>query len=119
MTIKDVYNRFISGETLYVKFTRNVEVHEGVIDDGMIARLHKMIIEDEGIYRITFDLNEYEAHNDRVSKDNFYDDKGVPCLTAKEAGEWPENGREWLYFTEDSEIYEFDFIDNLDREKYE
>jgi hypothetical protein len=84
------YSEYI-GKT--VTFTENVETLEPVFDAGMKAVITAVKPVDtdlgdlqEHLYLFEFDFTPYGAYNETKMKANFYDNKGFPCLTAKQAG---------------------------------
>jgi hypothetical protein len=56
-------------------------------EKGMKAWLTDIVKEEhEKCYRIYFDFSDFEEHNEKYFKADYFDDKGVACLTAKDKG---------------------------------
>ena len=94
------------GARFTVAFERAVEDSEGYLEEGMRGVLSAPV-EDHGDHLVfQVDLEAHEAHNDAVSKPNYYDNNGNPTLTAKQAGHYPKNHRETLYADSDRALHE-------------
>lgn len=86
-----------------VQFTSKIEDMEAYPEKGMRARIVSIDEEDthmsdlhDHIYKITFDYSEFDEFNKSLESANYYDGKGVACLTAREAGMYDE--QETIYF---------------------
>jgi len=94
-----------------VKFKRRIEDMESYFDQGMAARVSAIRLverypEDEGggLYEVVFDISEFDKHKTALELANYYDEQGVPCLTATESGNKPANGKESVYFMEYGDV---------------
>lgn len=112
MTIRQLRERVHNGEVIIVRFNDNIEKWESCIDSGMMAEIVNIESPDEyDTSKVLFDLNKFDEYNDRFAQRNYYDKNGEPILTAKEAGFYPRNGIESVWFDIDSEIEEFSVIE--------
>ena len=85
-----------------IEFLPVVGEKEGYARSGMRARIvsvrreyHDEPLEDQMLV-ITFDYSEFDGYNRNFESSNYYDDVGIACLTARQAGMYEEN--EDLYF---------------------
>jgi len=114
MNIRELKRRIGRGERIVVEFTRDIEDFESCIDQGMLAVIIRVDNSDiYGCAKVHFDLNLFDSHNDRYARHNYYDENGSACLTAKEAGMYPKNGIETVYFDEGLDISEFIEIEGI------
>jgi hypothetical protein len=104
-----------------VTFTPKIEEMECNADPIQKARIRdlEMSCDDpdllEHIYRFVFDYSEFEDHNDKFDRANFYDKNGFARLTAKQAGQYKES--EIVYFgTPELWPFEHYFIIENERE---
>lgn len=112
MTIRQLRERVHKGEKIVVRFKDQIERWETCIDPGMIAEIVNIEAPDsESCSKVLFDLSRFDKHNDRFACRNYYDKNGSPVLTAKEAGYYPKNGIESIWFDVDFKIEEFEEID--------
>jgi hypothetical protein len=65
---------------------------------------HRSDLHDH-LYKITFDYSEFDEFNKSLESSNYYDRKGVACLTAREAGIYAPD--ELIYFGS-PELYPFE-----------
>ncbi|MFB5759022.1 hypothetical protein [Paenibacillus medicaginis] len=88
-----------------VKFTEKVESEiECGFDDGMMARLVDFRDDGSGCFELKFDFSEFEQHNKRFEKINWYDKQGNPSLRWSETSFYPKNRIETFYIDYDTEI---------------
>jgi hypothetical protein len=114
MNIRELKRRIRRGERIVVEFTRDIEDFESCIDQGMLAMITRVDNSDiYGCAKVHFDLNPFDSHNDRYAQRNYYDKYGSASLSAKEAGMYPKNGIETIYFDEGLDISEFIEIDQI------
>lgn len=73
-------------DAVKVKFIKPI-FEDDFPEKGMIAWLTDIVpMEREECYSLYFDFSDFEKQNDKYFKANYFDDKGVACLTAKEKG---------------------------------
>jgi hypothetical protein len=105
MKISDLRELIKSRGKITVKFIDGCQDWESCIDPGMIADVIKVGAPDfNEVVKIYFDLNPYDNINDSYMVRNYYDKNGVPILTAKESGLWPEDGVERVYVMETDDL---------------
>ncbi len=92
-----LFNLIDGGTKPVVKFLSGIEDQETCIDRGMYGRIINVRHEHDDVYVMYIDLSDFEGHNDSVAQHNYYDSDGNPTKTAKEAGQYPENGIETFY----------------------
>lgn len=86
-----------------IQFTPKIEDMQAYPEGGMRARVvsideqdtHRSDLHDH-LYKITFDYSEFDEFNKSLESSNYYDRKGVACLTAREAGMYAPD--ELIYF---------------------
>ena len=114
MTINELRKRVRRGDTVIVEFTKEIENYETCIDEGMRAIVVKVDNTDGyECSKIHFDLKPFDEYNSGFAQSNYYDNKGIPCLSAKEAGQYPEDGVETCYFADTVDIIEFIEIEQI------
>ena len=114
MNILELRKRVRRGETIIVEFNKGIEDFESSIDNGMRAVVSRIDNSDSyDCAKVYFDLKPFELYNDGFAQFNYYDKNDVPVLSAKEAGEYPEDGIETIYFDENTDITEFVEIDQI------
>ena len=101
-----------SGVQPVVTFGPRIEDLETSIDANMRGRLLTVTREGDGVFRVTVDLNPFEAYNDRYAKSNYWDGQGNATLTAKQAGYYPKDGIETIYLDADIDMAEHLTLDN-------
>lgn len=89
-----------SGIHPVVEFLSEIEHQEGYAEKGMRGRLISAG-EDFGMVVLTVDVGEFADFNRSLESANHYDKDGVPRLTAREAGMYPESGHERVYLASD------------------
>lgn len=82
-TDKSAFNTKLNS-ALKVLFLRQI-FEDDFPEAGMKAWLTKISKED-GCYKLYFDFTDFEERNEKYLTANYFDDKGRPCLTAKEFG---------------------------------
>ncbi len=102
-TIQDLIRRVKTGAQPVVTFKDGIGDKESYAEEGMRARLLSVEQERDGVVKIRFDFEEFEAHNRPLESRNYYDRSGVACLTAREAGYYKP--QEDLYFDRDEQLY--------------
>jgi hypothetical protein len=95
-----------------IQFTDRIETHcESEFDEGMKATIigfEEREKDDNGdtLLKVYFDTNKFTNHNKLMMKPSYWDKDHNPTLTAIEAGDWPKNGKHWVYFmVSDFELY--------------
>lgn len=89
--------------------SRNVELlvpmleREDYPEAGMRAKLLSATSDGDGIIIVTVDYTPFEAHNATLESANYFDARGNPTLTAREAGFYTPV--EKLHFSEE-EVFE-------------
>jgi hypothetical protein len=86
-----------------IQFTSKIEDMGAYPEKGMRARIVSIDEQDtnrpdlhDHLYKITFDYSEFDEFNKGLESANYYDRKGVACLTAREAGMYAPD--ELIYF---------------------
>lgn len=111
MRIEEIQEMFLTGKPVIVEFNKIIEEYESCIDNGMKARIASISEPDEyQTVKISFDLSGFEEYNDLRMKANYYDKYGAAVLTAKEAGCWPKDGIESIWFDGGSRMVHFSVI---------
>jgi hypothetical protein len=74
-------------------FQKGIEEFEVYAEPGMKARIINVRAYDlsdenpkDHVYVIQFDFGEFEDFNAQYEQYNYYDNRGVPCLNARQAG---------------------------------
>lgn len=73
-----------------------IEECENYLEPGMRARIKDIRNSNDGVWVFTFDCSGFEAVNAPFETSNWYDDKGVARLTAREAGKYEPVDRYFL-----------------------
>lgn len=96
-TIADFCQLIRSGKQPVVTFKAGIDDKESYAEAGMRARVLRCTAADgDEVLQLTFDFQEFDAHNTPLESANYYDDKGQPTRTAKQAGYYrPQDA---LYF---------------------
>ena len=102
-----------------IQFTSKIEDMEAYPEKGMRARIVSIDEQDthmadlnDHLYKITFDYSEFDEFNKSLESANYYDRKGVACLTAREANMYEP--QELIYFGS-PELWPFeDYFTTLD-----
>ena len=85
MTLSDFIALVASGARPVVEFAAGIDSNESFAEKGMRARALSVRDQDPEVIRIEFDYAEFEGLNLPMQSSNYYDKKGVPCLTAQQA----------------------------------
>lgn len=101
-TIQEFIELVQSGAQPVVQFQAGIEEKESYVEPGMRARALRVQKRNDEIVSIIFGFAEFDAFNLPFETANYYDEKGNPTLTARQAG---------VYRAEDS-IY-FDLPESL------
>jgi len=95
-----------------IKIKRKTEELESELDEGMIGFLVDLRpSRHDGVSIATISTKGLDSHNDPLMKPNYYDENGLPRLTAKESEWWPKNDTHKLYINEGQESLYYEFID--------
>lgn len=86
-----------------VTFQKPIEDMEGYLEAGMRGRLVASNEQRGGRFEIYVDLTEFDNFNKQFESANYYDKSGVPCLTARQAGNYKEP-KENFYVDSDQEV---------------
>jgi hypothetical protein len=101
--IKDLLDALQAGKRPVVTFGKSIDDKEAYAEPGMRGRaLSCTAVDSDGVVRVLFDFEEFDAHNTPLESSNYYDKKQVPCLTAKQAGFYKP--QEHLYFDLSEEL---------------
>lgn len=79
-----------------VTLKEEIEECEGYLEAGMRARIAGIRTSHDGVFVFTFDCTEFEEVNRPFESANYYDDRGVARLTAREAGKYEPRGDYYL-----------------------
>lgn len=69
---------------------------DSFLEVGMRTRLTSYEKDGEG-YVFSADFSEFFDENKPLMSANYYDENGVPCLTAEQAGQIPKGMKEYVY----------------------
>lgn len=105
MHSKDFHTLIQSGARPVVTFRKGAEEGEGYLEAGMRGRITGSRTSGDGVFSLTVDLNGFEDFNAAFESANYYDNKGVARLTAREAGHYPKDGIDLLYVSEDVDFF--------------
>lgn len=89
-----------------IQFNDKIDNWEMYAEEGMLAVVTKFYFDssnDDPVHKIFFDFSPYEHENHRRQNANYYDKKGIPCLTAVEAG----------YYLPQDDIYIDAYVEQL------
>lgn len=111
MTGNELLRLLKTGQLPVVEFTREIEDYESCIDRGMRARITRAELYTCDTIKVSFSLNEFEAHNRTFEKANYYNKVGEPVLTAREAGYYPKDGIESIVFRVNEDFDAFHVVD--------
>lgn len=96
-TIADLCQFLQSGKQPVVTFKAGIDDKESYAEKNMRARVLRCTSPDsDEVLKLTFDFEEFDAHNTPLESSNYYDAKGAPTRTAKQAGYYKP--QEDLYF---------------------
>jgi hypothetical protein len=86
-----------------IQFNEAIEEIEAYPEKGMRARIESIVSRDthlpdpkDHLYLITFDYAEFDAFNAQIESSDYYDKRGVACLTARQANMYEV--QEQVYF---------------------
>jgi len=68
-----------------------VQAEPDYIEAGMKARVLSVNDSDPEVTILTIDVGSFSEFNQALETSNYYDAKGVPCLTAREAGHYRDH----------------------------
>lgn len=100
--ISDIKNLLKSGSKLVVEFGPKILDAEDYPEPGMRAVAIAYTQTGIDMAYITFDFAAFDEHNKALESRNYYDSKGIPRLTAREAGCYTEIYG--IYFTLTDEL---------------
>jgi hypothetical protein len=89
MTPKELAKLVAEGSRPLVQFGKGIENQESYLEPNMRGRIISVENTFDNTFRFEIDINEFETHNKSLESRNYYDEKGVPCLTATERGLYP------------------------------
>jgi hypothetical protein len=95
-----------------IVFKENIEAWETYADEGMRAVVLKFTFDhspNDPCHKIFVDFSKFEAENHKRQNANYYDDRGIPCLTAVEAGQY--TAMEDFYLDHDPETWPFEAVE--------
>lgn len=103
LKIKDLQSLLAYGKALAVEFGPRIEDAESYPEPGMRAMALRYTQDsDPEVCRVEFDFSAFDEHNKALESANYYDKKGVPCLTARQAGSYKPVAD--VYFTSTDEM---------------
>lgn len=92
----------------YIEFLPTIEEIETELEPGMRAFIIQIDDKPETeCVTIQFNTEEYTDRNHKLLPNDYYDKSGNPCLTAIEAGFWPENERHKIYFDVNDDLSKY------------
>lgn len=92
-----------------VIFKENVFFDDSFLESGMTARLTSYEKDGDG-YALTADFSEFFDQNKPLMSANYFDNNGVPCLTAEQAGMIPKGMKEYIYLDLNTDSNCVDFV---------
>lgn len=101
-TIADFIKLIQSGAQPVVQFKQGIDEKESYAENGMRARALRVNMSDHEVVKIMFDFQSFDQHNTPLESAHYYDSKGAPTRTAREAGYYYP--QEELYFDSDEEL---------------
>lgn len=84
-----------------IRFNEGIEDLECGFDPGQFARVINVAAHADGVAQLICDFSEFEEHNKKVGKANYYDKNGNPCLKWHESDFYPNTKREDVYVMDD------------------
>lgn len=102
MKIYDLIPQIRAGFRPVVTFRKGIEDKDDYAEPGMRARLIDCGVVRDDVVVFTFDFGEFDADNKAFEKANYYDAKGVACLTPREANAYKPI--DTIYFDLDEEV---------------
>ena len=110
VAFKDVTFEDVKGKVF--KCTKHLEDYtETELDENMKGKIAYILQSSTpDVMLLGFDTTGFDEHNDFYAKANYYDKNGVPCLTAKQAGDWPADGIVEIYLDE-SDLFSDFFVE--------
>lgn len=90
MKYKKLFGMVLSGVHPVVTFKKGILDKEGYAEPGMRARLISVRDsgDDDGVGVLHVDFAEFDEFNKQFELANYHDKSGVPCLTARQAGQY-------------------------------
>lgn len=76
------------GLTQVVRLKPEIEACENYLEAGMRARIVNVREQQDDVFVVTFDQGEFEKVNKPFESSNYFDEKGVARLNAREAGQY-------------------------------
>jgi hypothetical protein len=92
----------VAATPVAVEFGPGVEVLEGYPEKGMRAHVMQAVQESHDTLRLEVTYAAFDAFNQPRETANYYDERGNPTLTAREAGEYKVE--ETLYLPADEDL---------------
>ena len=86
MTINDFANLVLEGIHPVIEFKKGIEDLETYAEPGMRARVTGAVFESDQSVKLWIDYSEFDTFNQALEQANYYDKKGNPTLTARQAG---------------------------------
>lgn len=93
---------------VHIEFVNGItEQVEGYVEYGMRATVLEVVPEsgEDGVYIIKLSFKLFDDYNKAFEASNYYDNKHVPCLTARQAGLYKEEI--FLYVMEYDDISKY------------
>lgn len=96
-----------------ITFNKGAEDLECYPEDGMCARVMRVTPDSDGVIKLDLDYSEFDEVNKAFESSNYYDDLGVACLNARQAGLY--KAEDHIYIMEDDPIGKyFEVVGNID-----
>lgn len=88
---------------------KDIFFDDSFLEVGMRTRLTSYEKDGEG-YVFSADFSEFFDENKPLMSANYYDDNGVPCLTAEQAGKIPKGMKEYVYIDLNADEDTFELV---------
>lgn len=114
MKAQELIDMIDRGVLPVVRFHKRVEDWEGYFDHNMKAQAVSWEQDGPETIKVTFYMKDWDDHNSKVEKCNYWDTGGRANLNARQAGFHPEknNWKEDYWFDYENDL-PFEVIDEL------
>lgn len=112
MTTTDLLRMVEEGTKPVVEFGKGVDAYESYLEPGMRARVVGARWFDDDVVIFSFDVSAFEGHNTPLERANFHGRDGK-LTTAREAGCYPKDHVETLYFGVEDPVMEDTKFDDV------
>lgn len=86
-----------------IRMLEQVAIFENYLEPGMLARVVGMRHDGDDVLIADLVLTEFDDYNKQFETNHYYDKNGVPCLTARESGNFSETLALYLDLEMDAE----------------